>query len=139
MKRLTKRKFDGTGVSIEGATWEAFEKLAQYEDAEESGLLARLPCKAGDTVWFSLREKRLDVSPGIYNGIITRIKAIQRLDQKNLFLADIQFSYIDPWFNDGRTRETEIQASFTDYGSWVRFYLTHKEAEAALKGEKTDG
>lgn len=27
------------------------EKLKRYEDAEEQGLLLRLPCKVGDTVW----------------------------------------------------------------------------------------
>ena len=27
------------------------EKLATYEDLEEQGLLVRLPCKVGDTVW----------------------------------------------------------------------------------------
>ena len=27
------------------------EKLAAYEDLEEQGLLVRLPCKVGDTVW----------------------------------------------------------------------------------------
>ena len=27
------------------------EKLGKYEDAEEQGLLLRLPCKVGDTVW----------------------------------------------------------------------------------------
>lgn len=26
-------------------------KLAEYEDLEEQGLLVRLPCKIGDTVW----------------------------------------------------------------------------------------
>lgn len=29
----------------------AFKKLADYEDAEERGLLLRLPCKVGDTVY----------------------------------------------------------------------------------------
>mgnify|MGYP003251804988 CR=1 FL=1 len=29
----------------------ALEKLATYEDLEEQGLLVRLPCKVGDTVW----------------------------------------------------------------------------------------
>ncbi|MCI7449040.1 MAG: hypothetical protein MSD68_04865 [Blautia sp.] len=29
----------------------AFEKLATYEDLEEQGLLVRLPCKIGDTVY----------------------------------------------------------------------------------------
>ena len=28
-----------------------YEKLREYEDAEEQGLLLRLPCKVGDTVW----------------------------------------------------------------------------------------
>lgn len=26
-------------------------KLASYEDAEEQGLLVRLPCQVGDTIW----------------------------------------------------------------------------------------
>ena len=29
----------------------ALEKLADYEDLEEQGLLVRLPCKVGDAVW----------------------------------------------------------------------------------------
>ena len=29
----------------------AFEKLAEYEDLEEKGLLLRLPCEVGDTVY----------------------------------------------------------------------------------------
>ena len=29
----------------------AYKKLAEYEDLEEQGLLLRLPCKVGDTVW----------------------------------------------------------------------------------------
>lgn len=33
-----------------------FEKLADYEDAEEQGLLLRLPCKVGDTVYVPTRN-----------------------------------------------------------------------------------
>ena len=29
----------------------SFQKLKEYEDLEEQGLLLRLPCKVGDTVW----------------------------------------------------------------------------------------
>lgn len=29
----------------------AIQRLAEYEDAEEQGLLVRLPCKVGDTVY----------------------------------------------------------------------------------------
>lgn len=30
----------------------AFRKLADYEDAEEQGLILRLPCKVGDTIYY---------------------------------------------------------------------------------------
>ena len=33
------------------STRKIIERLAEYEDAEEQGLLLRLPCKVGDTVW----------------------------------------------------------------------------------------
>ena len=68
MKRLTK-KYNGknivksghiamvfnneTGNRFEG---EAIDKLAAYEDAEEQGLLLRLPCKVGDTVYVPTRN-----------------------------------------------------------------------------------
>lgn len=32
------------------------EKLKRYEDAEEQGLLLRLPCKVGDTAWYVSRS-----------------------------------------------------------------------------------
>ena len=31
--------------------YQAIQKLAEYEDLEEQGLLLRLPCKIGDTIW----------------------------------------------------------------------------------------
>lgn len=39
-------------ISANEPTWRAiYDKLCEYEDAEEQGLLVRLPCKVGDTVW----------------------------------------------------------------------------------------
>lgn len=58
MDRLTKRNTDGTvGISeLRYYNYDDFQKMAQklaeYEDLEEQGLLLRLPCKVGDTVWF---------------------------------------------------------------------------------------
>ena len=37
------------------------EKLAEYEDAEEQGLLLRLPCKVGDVVYDIARECGFEV------------------------------------------------------------------------------
>lgn len=35
---------------------QVFKKLADYEDLEEQGLLVRLPCKVGDTVYVPTRN-----------------------------------------------------------------------------------
>ena len=59
MERLTKRSTNGTGIyntpSGDPVKWEnnrhrVLQKLAEYEDLEEQGLLLKLPCKVGDTV-----------------------------------------------------------------------------------------
>lgn len=67
MERLTKRYIDeddgSKSIGIfngcivpeicfeEERGYRVFEKLADYEDAEEQGLLVRLPCPIGTTVW----------------------------------------------------------------------------------------
>lgn len=56
MERLTERKnnqrFNGK-YKTKDTVWAAdcIEKLGEYEDLDENGLLLRLPCKLGDTVW----------------------------------------------------------------------------------------
>lgn len=44
---------DGGGCPIDNCreVIEALNKLGEYEKAEEQGVLVRLPCKVGDTVW----------------------------------------------------------------------------------------
>lgn len=56
MERLTERMEnapDGeSNVWVKNHDYiKASEKLAEYEDLEEQGLLVRLPCKVGDMVW----------------------------------------------------------------------------------------
>ena len=66
MERLTKRLNNGKELCIDvcgeqcvdGYTWcpkckpfsDVMKKLAEYEDAEEQGLLLRLPCRLGDII-----------------------------------------------------------------------------------------
>lgn len=38
-------------VHIKHPFWNVFNRLCEYEDAEKQGLLKKLPCKVGDTVW----------------------------------------------------------------------------------------
>lgn len=63
MERLTKKFTDGTfycedvedvgikGINSPTYVGKAINKLAEYEELEEQGLLLRLPCKVGDTVY----------------------------------------------------------------------------------------
>ena len=59
-ERLTKRDKDGNAVAFNyiktaGEFKEIVDRLAEYEDLEEQGLIVRLPCKVGDK--FYLIEK----------------------------------------------------------------------------------
>lgn len=46
------------------------EKLKDYEDAEENGLLLRLPCKVGDIVWEVNAERKI-ISKFVIESITT--------------------------------------------------------------------
>ena len=59
MNRLTRRNSDGTVGIIQGRFYnyhdfqKIAEKLAEYEDLDEKGLVLNLPCKLGDMLhWF---------------------------------------------------------------------------------------
>lgn len=48
----------------------ALERLAAYEDAEEQGLLLRLPCKVGDTIYEVSYENRKYICEHIVNQFV---------------------------------------------------------------------
>ena len=63
MERLTRRFKNGGAFILPSVVSqlspmksEIIEKLADYEDAEEQGLLLRLPCKVGDTIYHPVFE-----------------------------------------------------------------------------------
>ena len=71
MDRLTIRNSDGSVSQPTQLRWaDALEKLADYEDIDEAGLLMRLPCKPGDTVMAYLDGPTLILS----ECVITRIE-----------------------------------------------------------------
>ena len=52
MNRLTNSDKEIPTLSNNAEYWlQAYFKLKDYEDLEEQGLLLKLPCKVGDTVW----------------------------------------------------------------------------------------
>ena len=56
MERLTEYHCGVAVIKDKKKLKDAMQKLANYEDLEEQGLLLRLPCKVGDDIWFCARE-----------------------------------------------------------------------------------
>ena len=120
MERLTERErnVDGTGVAKEEITDgllkpfadKILTKLAVYEDLEEQGLLVRLPCSIGTTVW------------DIYGTGI----------RKNV-VSGIEYGKDGRWFLWANEDEWLGELN-------VVVFLTREEAEQALKErEKNNG
>lgn len=86
------------------------EKLKNYEDAEEQGLLLRLPCKVGDNIY-------IIKTYGIEEASII---GISEADDIDCFCFEV---YIDP-----DCHEIIALKEFND--TW---FLTREEAEAKLK------
>ena len=102
----------------------ALEELQAYKDAEEQGLLIRLPCKVGDAVYFTDRkydrENRTFI-PFVHNGYVKAIKFSARPTK-------ITIEYEDLDDRHGRCKGHDIHAS--NIGKTV--FLTREEAEAKL-------
>lgn len=131
MERLTERErnVDGTGVAKEEITDgllkpfadKILTKLAVYEDLEEQGLLVRLPCKVGDTVY--------RVNAGAKQPIIPMtVSEIHFLCYKNE--RTVRVDAIDKEYMGESCYRLE------DIGRIV--FLTHEEAEKKLEEMKND-
>lgn len=131
MERLTERErnVDGTGVAKEEITDgllkpfadKILTKLAVYEDLEEQGLLVRLPCKVGDTVY--------RVNAGAKQPIIPMtVSEIHFLCYKNE--RAVRFDAI------GKEDMGESCYRLEDIGRIV--FLTREEAEKKLEEPKNE-
>lgn len=129
MERLTK-KYNGKNIVKSGHITfiygtagnrfegEAIDKLSVYEDAEEQGLLLRLPCKVGDTV-YQISENFIEPCT------VDTIFLGNYMDRNENYcnMAEIYYDRDDcPYVS------TEIY--FTDIGETV--FLTREEAETKL-------
>ena len=69
------------------------EKLGQYEDAEEQGLLLRLPCKVGDTVY-----------------IITQKQTVEPRTADMMFIGVLWELYGEEWFATKEEAEQKLES-----------------------------
>ncbi len=136
IERLTKRTKNGTAYlavadtlpkkdqEIEGSKpvlegiYVMFQKLAEYEDLEEQGLLIRLPCKVGETVYTQDSEYKVYHISFHLNGYEDICKNLRfHATEKTGKLDDIWF-----WVDEiGKT-----------------VFFTKEEAEQALKESETE-
>ena len=104
MERLTERIDnvpDGeSGVWVKQHDYiSAAEKLATYEDAEEQGLLLRLPCKVGDKLYritpyakepiITTHVLQINIKQFFNEKIIVRIDVMDKMGESCYFLDDI--------------------------------------------------
>ena len=135
MERLTKRSTNGTGIyntpSGDPVKWEnnrhrVLQKLADYEDLEEQGLLLKLPCKVGDVVY---RINIGAMKPVIPLRVVEyRFKIVGNCIREKICCSD-----------DFLCKQPSIIYYAEDIGNKV--FLTKSEAEAKLKelrGEEND-
>lgn len=105
------------GNCADNCKWEeeAWSKLVTYEDLEEQGLLLKLPCKLGDTV-YEVQEIRKRIQP--YTIISIHIS---------------RCSILFGWeLKDGKGIYSTVNG-FCDYAIGKTVFLTQEQAEQKLK------
>ncbi len=119
MERLTYRTIKGEamGNSSVADIGDILEKLAEYEDLEEQGLLLRLPVKAGDIVY-----------------IISRNNKIIPLNVHGINIRKDDFTILA---KNEKCRGYSILELLSKYES-VDWFLTKAEAEQKLKELRDD-
>lgn len=96
----------------------ALNKLADYEDAEETGTLVRLPCKVGDTVYYINKRPHI----ALYLNTIYKAEVVR------IVTTRLGTSLVIQIHNEhGCTEIPDIK----DFGKIV--FLTREDAEKALK------
>lgn len=113
---------DFPDVYFEGEKeYDAMNAFADYEDLEEQGLLMRLPCKVGDTVW----ELCL-CDDGNYKIFPMVVKTISKYGALRQVKKDITI-----WNIYAESDYTYMYKSFADFGKTV--FSTKEEAEKKLE------
>lgn len=133
MERLTNSDKEIPTLVNNAEYWlKVYFKLKDYEDAEEQGLLLRLPCKVGDTVYLIDRDENNKLK--VYEGKWKRVSLIQT-SKDGLFnlCGEISYDIYDCFYDDGRTMKhgMYVGQERTKIGKVV--FLTKAEAEAKLK------
>lgn len=117
--RFTKKSIARENGYVVDNPTKAIDKLGEYEDAEESGLLVHLPCKVGDTVYHI---------KNLYKDKKITSRVIEQLCIDSFVIGDNgkpQANVCDNERNDWHYYD------IVDFGRYV--FLTREEAEKTMK------
>lgn len=129
------------------AEW--LEELKSYKDAEEQGLLVRLPCKVGDIVYVDstiLPIEDMECYEDIGNKIPPyfqgRVVSF-RFAQRNWVKIAVRAKWLYEWIDDETGSESdyiECEKNFSILLSAIgkTVFLTHEEAEKKLEEMDND-
>lgn len=127
----------------------ALEKLADYEDLEEQGLLVRLPCKAGDIVYvdstilpienMECYEDTGNKIPSYFQGRVVSF----RFAQRNWVKIAVKAKRLYEWIDDETGPESdyiECEKNFSILLSAIgkTVFLTREESEKKLEEIQND-
>lgn len=145
MERLTNSDKEIPTLVNNAEYWlEVYFKLKDIEDAEEQGLLLRLPCKVGDTVYVDstiLPIEDMECYEDIDNKIPLyfpgRVVSF-RFAKRNWMKIAVREKWLYEWIDDETgpdsdyiEREKNFTISLSEIGKTV--FLTKKEEKAKLK------
>lgn len=122
----------------------AIERLADYENAEEQGLLLKLPCKVGDTVYVDSSALPIedmecyeDVEnpiPQYFIGRVVSFRFAKRNWMKISVKATWLFEFVDEETGpDAKYIDSEKSFSFPLSAVGKTVFLTQEQAEEKLK------
>lgn len=132
LKELKELKENGTFTGLELAKLAIMQKeLKEYKDLEEHGLLVRLPCKVGDTVWvvtspinvFDYDKYDGDAEYEVYESFLSSVSYYASGEQFRIY-AKVTNSFIAAYFRE------------CDFGKSI--FFTREEAEKKLEEFKNE-
>ena len=112
-------------------------EFKEYCNAEEQGLLLRLPCKVGDTAWVIDEDFEYYGKKKIYEAKWTRVALVQVATKHQFEIrGEVQYQVYDFFYNDGRTMLHGMYVGQYDTKFGEVVFLTKEEAEHALAKKK---
>lgn len=104
------------------------DRCSEFKD---KSLIVELPCKVGDTVYYFCGEK-------VRKGIVKRIRPFVYSEKDTSFMLDVEITYIDPFYDDGRiAKSTQIMSFNKDTACTVAYLSIEETIETleAIEGE----